>query len=113
VLPGQGCVRTQVVHSNALVHAFALLDVRSAVVAMQCHVHSSVGVAFDRSVFNRTKCVRTQIIAHGARLKRWTIGLDRATRTSRADGEYVRTWLLRSTVVRSNAGRAFERTCRG
>jgi hypothetical protein len=60
-----GCVRTQVVHSNALAHASALLDVRSAVVAMQCRVRSSVGVVFDY-----TKCVRTQITAHGAKLKR-------------------------------------------
>jgi hypothetical protein len=53
------------VRSNALTHASALLDVRSAVVAMQCHVRSSVGIAFDR-----IKCVRTQITAHDARLKR-------------------------------------------
>jgi hypothetical protein len=36
------------VRSNALTHASALLDVRSAVVAMQCRVRSSVGIAFER-----------------------------------------------------------------
>jgi hypothetical protein len=29
-------------------------DVRSTAVALQCHVYSSVGVAFDRSAFERT-----------------------------------------------------------
>jgi hypothetical protein len=58
------------VRSNTLAHASTLLDVRSAIVAMQCRVRSSVGVAFYRSAFDRTKCVRTQITAHGARLKR-------------------------------------------
>jgi hypothetical protein len=47
------------VRSNALAHASALLDVRSAVIIMQCRVRSSVGVAFDRSAFDRTKCIRT------------------------------------------------------
>jgi hypothetical protein len=45
------------VRSNALAHASALLDMRSAVVAMQCRVRSSVGVAFDSSAFDRTMCV--------------------------------------------------------
>jgi ribosomal protein L44E len=40
-------------------------DVCSTAVASQCHVRSSVGVAFEC-----TQCGQTHVTAHGARLKR-------------------------------------------
>jgi hypothetical protein len=40
----------------------------------------------DKSTtFDRRLCVQPERTAHGARLKRWSIGSDRATRASRAD----------------------------
>jgi hypothetical protein len=125
VLPGQGCVRTQDVRSNVLAHAFDRGDVRLTANASSAacvrspalcstsglRVRSTVDCAFARFAFDRSLYIRPQITAlksHGASKLAMAA---RATQTSRADEEYVRTWLLRSTVVRSNE-RSFERrTC--
>jgi hypothetical protein len=114
VLPGQGCVRTQGVAFGCISACVRCFGARTTASASQHCVRSCVGAGFDRkcvrtpyvrsNAFERPMCDRTRITAHGARLKRCTIGPARATREMRADWTCVRAWSLRWTAV------AFERT---
>jgi hypothetical protein len=118
VLPGQECVRTQVVAFERTAACVRCSGARTTANASPRCVRSCVGAGFDR------KCGRTHITAHGARLKRCTIGPARATREMRADWTCVRPevpcvrtqitaragWAcVRPLLLRATVG-AFERT---
>ena len=89
VLLGQGFTRSQVVRSIAVPHAFdCMMYVRS-----QLHVRLIVGIAFDRTMFDRISCDRSQKLRSIADnclriptaqvLKQWSIGPTRATSETR------------------------------
>jgi hypothetical protein len=77
-MPGQGCVRTHVVRSIALPHAFDLVRSSAFDLRLAC--------TFDRNLYVQLQI--SVLKSHGASKLAMAA---RVTWTSRADEEYVRT----------------------